>query len=286
MAIVLLLGLPVPRIEAQGPVPVVTHLPATVRAAGLAGVSVALVGDAGTVFVNASGLATIRHIGIEGMLSSLPDPARQAAVSGAVRVGQFHLGIGYQYLEQPPGLALRNNTLWVGSLVYRFGMFALGASGKYVAARDSADVVNRSLAGDFSGTMAFFDIFALAVSIQNVASSTRSGSDLALPTAGRLGIMMHFVDPQSAGRLMGTVEVVWTDGEARRTIVGGEAGLVFSGIGVVGRIGYGGQGAATGQTRFAFGGSLVIHMVNVDYAYQDRTVFGTPAHRLGIRLSL
>ena len=266
--------------------PAVTQLPATVRAAGLAGVSVALVGDAGTVFVNASGLATIRHIGLEGMLASLPDPARQVAVAGAVRVGRFHLGLGYQYLQQPPGLALQNNTLWVGGLVYRFGMFALGGTGKYVAARDSAGNVNRSLAADLSGTLAFFDIFALAVSIQNVTSGAQSGSLLALPTTSRLGIMMHFIDPRSSGRLMGTVEVVWTEGEARRTIIAGEAGLVFNGIGAVGRIGYGGQGSATGQTQFAFGGSLVIRMVNIDYAYQDRTVFGTPAHRLGLRLSL
>jgi len=271
--------------RAQQQAAAVTFLPATVRTAGLAGAATALVGDAGSVFVNASGLATIKHAGLEGMIGWLPNPTIHTSVAGAVRLGRLHLGGGYQFLDLPPGGALKNNSLWVGSLVYRFGMFALGGTGRYVTARDSSDVIQRSVAGDVSATMAFFDIFALAVGVQNIAPQAVSGVGLALPTTTRLGIMLNLVDPQSRGRLLGTVDVIWTDGQERRTVVGGEAGLVFGGFGIMVRAGGGGQPVATGQSRFAAGGSLVLHQVTIDYAWQEQTAYGRNVHRLGLRLT-
>src|SRR5204862_55529 len=45
---------------------ILTLLPGTTRAAGLAGAGAALVGDAGAIFSNPAGLATIRHLSVEG----------------------------------------------------------------------------------------------------------------------------------------------------------------------------------------------------------------------------
>src|SRR5438445_11725110 len=41
-------------------------LPGSTRAAGLGGAGAALVGDAGAVFSNPAGIATIRHLSVEG----------------------------------------------------------------------------------------------------------------------------------------------------------------------------------------------------------------------------
>ena len=52
--------------RAQTPqTPIVMQLPPTVRTAGFNGAGVALMGDAGSVFINPAGLATIRRIAVE-----------------------------------------------------------------------------------------------------------------------------------------------------------------------------------------------------------------------------
>ena len=48
--------------------------PASVRFAGFNGAGAALVGHAANVFTNPAGLATIRHIAVEGAYQSGPDP--------------------------------------------------------------------------------------------------------------------------------------------------------------------------------------------------------------------
>ena len=102
----------------------------------------------------------------------------------------------------------------------------------------------------------------------------------------RLGSSLSLVDPQGTTRLLGTLEVVWTEGFGTRSIIAGEAGLVFNGIGVEVRLGYGGQGPLVGQSDWSLGGTLLLGPVDIDYAYQEESVFGNGAHRLGIRLIL
>lgn len=47
-------------LSAQAPASIVNVLPPSTRSAAMAGAGVALVGDAGSVFINPSGLATIK----------------------------------------------------------------------------------------------------------------------------------------------------------------------------------------------------------------------------------
>ena len=53
-------------LAAQVSPPAILSLPGSVRSAGLHGAGAALVGDAGAVFANPVGIATLRHIGLEG----------------------------------------------------------------------------------------------------------------------------------------------------------------------------------------------------------------------------
>ena len=93
---------------------------------------------------------------------------------------------------------------------------------------------------------------------------------------------MNLIDTYSNGRLLGTVETVWTSGDRRRTIIGAEAGVVFRGVGLVGRIGVGGQPAASGVGRTSYGGSVVLSRARIDYAYQRRSAIGRSVHLIGL----
>jgi hypothetical protein len=154
-----------------GTVPAVVSVPLSVRSAGLNGAGAALVGDAGAVFSNPASLATVRHIGLEGAYRSLPSNGNALNGAAAVRVRQFHLGLGGAFLDYgtdatnfpiaglPVGSDYRER-LAQGSLVYRFGMIALGGTVKYV--RMNADTAEqRALGGDAGITIAVFDIMAL-----------------------------------------------------------------------------------------------------------------------------
>ncbi len=284
-ALLALAGWALPASGQQPVVPWVTLLPPTVRSAGLAGASTALVGDAGTVFVNAAGLATVRRASFEGMAAWLPDPVRQTSIAGAVRVGQFHVAGGYQHLSLAEGSPQEDNTVLVGSAVYRFGIFAFSGSVKKVTVRDSAAVTASAVTGDASAIIAIFDIFALSLSVQNIGQPELTPG-MVLPATTRFGSSLNLVDPQGTTRLLGTIEVVWTEGFNSRTIIAGEAGLIFNGIGVEARLGYGGQGPLTGQSNWSIGGTVVLGPVDIDYAYQEESVFGSGAHRLGVRLTL
>ncbi len=61
---------------------------------------------------------------------------------------------------------------------------------------------------------------------------------------------------------------------------------MFNEFGVEARLGYGSQGPLAGQSNWSLGGTLVLGPVDVDYAFQEESVFGGEAHRLGIRLTL
>ena len=53
------------------------------------GAAVAMVGDAGSVFTNPAGLATIRHIALEGGYRAMPLDGRLASAALGMRLRQF-----------------------------------------------------------------------------------------------------------------------------------------------------------------------------------------------------
>ncbi|MEP6571212.1 MAG: hypothetical protein ABJD11_00900 [Gemmatimonadota bacterium] len=283
-----LLIVPLEGISAQqsARIPLVLSLPGSVRFAGLAGAGTAIPGDAASIFRNPAGLATIKHIAAEIAFQRYPDGTLETMGAAAFRLLQFDLGGGYQYLRMAHGSDVRDNLMWVGTAVYRSGMLAAGVSQKYVSLEDSSGKVSRAIGTDAGVTLAVFDIMALGVSIQNIDHRRVGGAPLDLPPSVHAGFTFNFIDPQSDARLQGTVETVWTRGESRRTIVGVETGIVLHGIGVVGRLGYGGQPAGSGQERTAFGAGLVFGRLGADYAFQRRTGLGGFVHRIGARWTL
>lgn len=275
----------------------VLSLPPTVRSAALNGAAAALVGDAGAVFANPAGLATIRHIALEGAYRTLPT-AEAFVGTGAFgwRLRQFDLGVGVRYADlgvQPdaylgPAAAGTDarEMLGAASLVYRFGIIALGATGKEVRRRvGGAETRGRSV--DAGLALAFFDILAIAFSKQNVGNNWDDTSAIAMPSLTRFGFTMNYVDPQETFRLLSVLEVQWPEREASRIVLGMESGVVLRGVGVVGRVGYGARRAFTGGTSaFTYGVTLELPRLRTDYAYRDADLLGRPAHQFGIRLRL
>jgi len=251
----------------------------------MAGVGVALVGDAGSVFINPSGLATIKVLSLEGAFSPMPAGANLWQGAGAFRVGQFNFGAGAAYLLLPDTSAYTDNVTWVGSADYRYGLLALGLSGRYVSVTDTSGQVNRAFTTDAGFTLAVFDIMALAVSVQSVGNKKISGLGVELPTATHLGYLLNFVDPQGTGRLFGTIEWVWTEGQSTRFLVGVEGGAVLKGVGVVLRTGYGPPPLGSGGGRWTVGGGVVLGRLGLDYSYQAKNLFGDAVHSFGLRLT-
>jgi len=66
-------------------------------------------------------------------------------------------------------------------------------------------------------------------------------------------------------------------------VMGLEAGLVFGEVGLVGRIGTGGQPAGSGVGKTSYGGSVVLSRARLDYAYQRRSAIGRSVHLFGAR---
>lgn len=263
--------------------PALLGVPASVRSAGLAGAGVAVIGYAGSVFNNPSGLATIRYFSVEAGASRLPDETTYLMGAGAFRVGPLDVGGGYQYLNFSDTSSVRDNILWVGALVFKRGFTAFGTSLKYVSVEDTAGTVSRTATGDLGLTLALFDIAALAVAVQNVFREPITGPALGLPPAAHLGFTLNFTDPQETWRLLGTIEGAWAEGQTGRTLVGVEAGVVVKGVGIVGRAGYGKPPAGFDATRGTFGGGLVLGRLRLDYAYQGRNAFGRNVHWVGGR---
>jgi hypothetical protein len=265
--------------------PLVLSLPPSVRQAALAGAGAALIGDAGSVFSNPAGLATIKVLSLEGSFQYYPDETLQGSASAALRVGPFNFGGGGSYIVFNDSAAISSNLMWVGSAVYRFGLIALGASGKYVSSQDSTGLISRAITTDAGAALAIFDIAALGFSVQNIGGEQVSGDPLVLPTRYRLGFMLNFTDPQTTARFLGTIETIWTEEQERRTIFGFEVGAVVRGIGLVARIGHGGQPPASRQEQWTFGGGILLGRVGLDYAYQKREGLGGEVHRVGVRIT-
>jgi len=275
------------QLPAQGAAsPPITRLPVSVRAAGLGGAGVGLSGDASSVFINPSGLATIRHIAIEGTIQRYGDGTWETMGAGAFRLLQFDFGGGYHYMRFNDSSATRDNLSWAGSAVYRFGIIALGSSVRYVSEEDSSGTVRRSAGIDGGIGLHLFDLMTLAFAVRNLGQWSVTGVSLDMPVSSRLGFTFNFVDPQESARLLGTMEVVWTEGEPRRTLLGLEAGVVIADVGVVARAGYGARPDEPSNKKGSLGGSLVLTRVTIDYAWQPHAAFGGDAHRLGLRFTL
>jgi hypothetical protein len=123
-------------VAAQAPTPVLTLLPPFTRSAALAGAGVALVGDAGSVYLTPTGLATIKVLSLEAGYSHFPDGSVYTQGAAAFRVEQFNFGGGIQYLNFSDTSAVADNLTWGASAVYRYGLLAIGASGRYVSVED------------------------------------------------------------------------------------------------------------------------------------------------------
>lgn len=261
-------------------------LPASVRVAGLAGAGVANIGYAGTVFENPSGLAPIRTLSIEAALWRRPDGSTFNMGAAAARLGAFNIGGGYQYLLYPEGEATRDNVLSVGALTWRRGGLAVGGGAKYLSVEDSSGRIDRTVAGDLGVTLALWDITALALSWQNLGARAVDGPEIPVPSSFHLGFSLNLIDTYSHGRLLFLLETAWTEGEARRTMVGLEGGAVVSGLGLIVRVGHGGQPAGSGLSKTAFGGGILPGNARIDYAYRASSAGDPVTHLFGVRWTL
>lgn len=278
--LVLVLATPLGAQEVAPP-PALPGLPASVRSAGLAGISVALPGDAAVVFTNPSAIGPIRRLAVEASYARLPDERWYTTGAAALRVGQFSAGGGFRYLRYPGGSEITDNLQWVGALSARIRGVHLGVAANYVSVEDSSGTVFRTLTEDVGVTVAFFDIAAAALSFENVGRTRLTGPRLALPSATHLGFSLNLIDTYSHGRLLAMLETTWSLGD-RRTVVGLEGGAVFGGVGLVARIGHGGQPAGDAVSKTTYGGSVVLGRARLDYAYQPRSLVGRSVHLFGV----
>lgn len=277
------------RLAGQAPPPssVLLELPSSTRSAGLGGAAVALNGDAGAIFVNPAGLATIRHIGLEGSLQRFSDGSILNRGAGALRLYKFTLGAGYQYIRYDDRDPLNGSLRWMASAGYRRGMIAVATNLNYTSVEDSSGHIDRALSGGAGLQLAVFDLMAFGFSVQDFGDHAISGVGLSLPTTFKVGYTLNFVDPQSSKRLLMTIEGNFTHGRPGRAAVGAEAGIVLSGIGIVIRGGYSKAppGIAIGEG--SAGASVILSPhAAIDYAYQPRNPVGGQLHQLGVRLTL
>ncbi|MBK7784151.1 MAG: hypothetical protein IPJ57_06600 [Gemmatimonadetes bacterium] len=273
--------------QTQAPLaPLILTLPISVRSAGLGGASVALNGDASATFLNPAGLATIRNIAIEGAAQRYPDGSLEGFAAAGFRFLQFDFGGGIHYLRFSDSSAVVDNLQWTASAVYRVGLIAAGSTLRYVSLEDSTGDTRRTAALDAGLGIHVFDLMTLAFSVRNLESWRVTGGPLLLPVSKHAAFAFNFTDPQLTARVLGTVEVVWQARAARRTVIGVEAGAVLSGVGLVGRVGYGAPPEGSGQKEISLGAGLVLSRFNIDYAWQRRTRLGREVHRLGLRFTL
>ncbi len=267
---------------AAGTTPTLQYLSASVRAAGMAGGSVALTGDAAVVFDNPAIIGPIRRLAVEASYARLPDRRGYASGAAALRTGPVSIGGGLRYLDFPDDHPLTDNLEWVAAASLRLRGVHLGVSTDYASVEDSSGTVSRALTEDAGVMVTFFDIASAALSFENLGRTSLSGSTLDLPSRTHLGFSFNLIDTYSNGRLLATWETVWTADQPRRTIVGLEAGVFVHGIGVVGRIGHGAQPPRSGVGKTSYGASLVLGTARLDYAYQRQSALGESIHLLGV----
>ena len=258
--------------------------PGSVRGAALQGAGAALMGDAGSVFTNPAGLATISHITLEASYYRLSSQNTLLAGAFGWRLGQFDFGAGLKYLDHGPSPDY--DALGVGSLIYRFGLIAFGGSAKVLRQQTVTGGRVQGVSGDLGFAIAVFDIMALGFSVQNVNGNWQN-TPLIMPRLVRLGFTMNYVDPQESFRLLSTIEGQWSEGRGGRFIAGVEAGVVVSNaLGVIGRVAYGGRFDGSTTSRFTFGVTAELGWIDVDYALEPEDALGERGQRIGARLKL
>ncbi len=290
---------PAVRLLAQTEGSVLAALPGTTRSAALAGAGAALVGDAGAVFANPAGIATVRHLSIEGSYERYLAGTAVSTAALALRAPRLTWGFGAQMLDygsEPeivpdPATGGRRGmatgaafhpyeALAVSSLVYRRGFVALGVTAKYDRQQVGSAVAD-AWAGDVGMGLAVFDIMALGISVQNLGGDLRGGARL--PRRTRAGLTMNYTDPQGAFRLLTTLEGQWPRDGVPVMILGLEGGLVTAGVGIAGRLGYATRPAVTDAARVTTGGGVVVGHLQFDYAFQAYDALGGGTHRVGLR---
>ena len=90
---------PSAHLTAQTEGSILTVLPGSTRSAALGGAGAALVGDAGALFANPAGIATVRHLSIEGSYEPYLAGSAVSAAALALRVQRWTLGFGAQALD-------------------------------------------------------------------------------------------------------------------------------------------------------------------------------------------
>jgi len=275
-------------LAAQAGAGAIASLPGSVRAAGLGGAGAALVGDAGAVFSNPAGIATIRHLSVEGAYQRFPGGTAVGSGALALRAGRLSWGFGAAALDTSGALVRATDLLGLSSLVFRASFIALGTSVKYVRETLGATTAD-AWAGDVGVAIAIFDLMAFGASVQNLGGDLGGGARLT--RRSRAGLTMNYVDPQGAYRLLTTLEGQWPSGGAGAAflIAGVEGGVVVHGTGIVARVGYAGHSTSTDAAPFSYGAGVELGRLHVDYAYRASET-GTGAgssgggtHRFGLR---
>ncbi len=286
-------------VSAQTEGSILTLLPGSTRAAALGGAGAALVGDAGAMFSNPAGIATIRHLSIEGSYEPYLAGSAVSTAALALRVSRFTWGFGAQALDygtEPEivpdpatggrrGMATGASfhpyeALAASSLVYRRGVAALGFTGKYNR-QQIGEEIRDAWAGDVGLAIAVFDIMAMGVSVQNLGGDLGDGA--LLPRRTRAGLTLNYTDPQGTWRLLTTLEGQWTRDRSAVLVQGIEGGVVTGGVGLTGRVGYSTRPTVTDASRWTFGGGIVLGRLALDYAFQGYDALGGGTNRVGIR---
>src|SRR2546426_8169318 len=217
---------PLPRLTAQTEGSVLTVLPGSTRSAGLGGAGAALVGDAGAMFANPAGIATIRHLSLEGSYEPYLAGTAVSSAALALRVRRWTWGFGAQALDygsepvivpdpatggrrgMPTGASFHPyEALATTSLVYRRGFAALGVTAKYNRQQIGSDVSD-AWAGDVGMAIAVFDIMAVGVSVQNLGGDLCNGA--VLPRRPRAGLAPNYTGPPGTHPRRPTLAGQWT----------------------------------------------------------------------------
>lgn len=290
---------PSAHLAAQTEGSVLTVLPGSTRSAGLGGAGAALVGDAGAMFANPAGIATIRHLSLEGSYEPYLAGSAVSTAALALRVRRWTWGFGAQTLDfgseaeivpdpatggrrgMPTGASFHPyEALATTSLVYRRGFAALGVTAKYNRQQIGSEVSD-AWAGDVGVALAVFDIMAFGLSVQNLGGDMGNGA--LLPRRTRAGLTLNYTDPQGTFRLLTTLEGMWTRNRSAVLIQGIEGGVVTGGVGLVGRVGYATRATVTDASRMTFGAGIVLGRLAMDYAFQAYDALGGGTHRVGLR---
>jgi hypothetical protein len=278
---------------------VLAVIPASTRAVALGGAGAALVGDAGALFSNPAGIATVRRVAVEVAYERYLAGTALSSGAVAVRLGRFDWGFGAQALDYGSeavivpdsstggrrGIATGGefrpvDLLAATTLVFRRGLLAVGASAKY-ATQAIGGTTQDAWAGDVGIALAVFDIMAFGAAVKNIGGDLGNGGRL--PRSAAVGLTLNYTDPQGTFRLLTTAEAQW--GEGTTWIVAAEGGVVFggaAGAGLVGRIGYAKRPDDVAGSPVTAGAGVALGRLQLDYAYRAFAALGG-THRIGLR---